>query len=145
MIFYRISKKRLSTFADVTQDLKDSEIFLNIQINDLTENFKRAKQLHSLILANGKETIQEFVKYKRDTVFQAIQNVFFKHSTNLHEMLKIVTKSDRHDITFSPNVSMSNATCTYDLNLAYIYLKVNMTSGQNSWTFMNLTYMKTLP
>lgn len=144
-------KKRLTTFAKVEKSLIDSEIFLNIQITDLTEDFQRAKQLHSVILANGKEDMEMFVNYKNEKVYQAIQNIFFKHSTNLHEMLKIVTKSEQHDITFSDvsneafrrinlNSNISNTACTYDLSLSYIHGSVPTFEGKyDKWPdFMDL-------
>lgn len=139
-------KKRFSTFSSLDQNLKDSEIFLNIQISDLSEEFTRVKSLHSDIIANGSEDDEHFSNYKADKCFQAIQNIYFKHTTSLHEFLKIIMKSDRqHDVTFSeisqgtmkklnPNLESTSISYPYDSSLAYIQGSVpNFDGKYDKW------------
>lgn len=133
-------KKRLSTFSKLDQSLKDSEIFLNIQISDLSDEFNKVKTLHSEIIANSKEDDENFIQYQSDKCFQAIQNIYFKHSTNLHEILKIVMKSDRqHDVTFSEvsqrtmgrlNPNLNSISYPYDSSLSYIQGSVPIFDGK---------------
>lgn len=105
------------------------------------------KVLHSKIIAKGTNEISEFKDYTEMKVFQAIQNIFYKHSTNLHEILKIVSKSERHDVTFTdvsqstfqkinynpanniPNASTNTTSLPYELNFSYIHGSVPSFDG----------------
>lgn len=126
-------KKRISTFDKLTNELRESEIFLNIQITDLSQDFQQMKLLHSEIVANGNDEMAEFSSYIEGKVFQAIQNIYYKLSTNLHELLKNLTKSKTHDVTFTefsqstfqginynPNINSSSRSQPYELNFSYI-------------------------
>lgn len=125
-------KKRITTLSKLDQELKDSEMFLNIQISDLNEDFKSMKLLHTQIVADGTMDIPDFVSYSNDKVFQAIQNIFFKLSTSLHELLQKVCKSGGHDTTFTDfsqttfhklnsNISHNNGNLpSLDLNSLYL-------------------------
>lgn len=139
-------KRRLSKFAALDQELKDSEIFLNIQIADLSEDFQAMKVLHSEIIASGDAESPEVEQYLSQKIFQAIQNLYYKHSTNLHEFLKIVSKStNRHDVTFSDvshatfrkinyNPVSSSTMSPYDLNFSYIPGSVpNFDGSYDKW------------
>lgn len=92
-------KKRLSTFSSIEKSLQDSVAFLTLQISDFEDDFKKAKSFHTEIIALGDEENEEFSSYINQKVFEAIQNIYFKHSTTLHEYLRIVSKSD-HNSTF---------------------------------------------
>lgn len=94
-------KKIVTSFSDVDQSLKDSEMYLNLRIKELDDDFQEIKRLHNELLSLGEETEEVFEKYQKENVFEIIQTLFFKHSTVLHELLKIVCLSDRHDLTFS--------------------------------------------
>lgn len=122
-------KKRLSTFSRLDKSLHDSEVFLNLQISDLTEEFNKAKALHSDVIAKGDESIEEFVQYKNNKIFEAIQNIYFKHSTVLLEYVKIVTKPEQRrdssglESTFAvPNRGSCNLNCSAQSQMALSYL-----------------------
>lgn len=135
-------KRRISTFAALDNALKDSEVFLNIQISDLSEDFQKVKLLHSEIIANGDVGNAQVKQYIDSKAFIAIQNIFYKHSTNLYEFLKVVTKSERHDVTFTDmsqaafkNINLSsNATFSntrpHEFGLAYIQGSVPFFDGK---------------
>lgn len=149
-------KKRLSTFPKLDQSLKDSEIFLNLQITDLSEEFQKIKVLNEQILSNGDESIPEYLSYIETRVFDAIQNIYFKHSTILYEYLKVVAKSDRHDVTFTEttqatfsrinyNPNLGQAQGQVDLNFSYVNGSVPTFDGNyEKWTDFMDTFLSTV-
>lgn len=93
--------KTKTNFGKLDKGLKDSEVFLNLQIAELSDEFKKVKELHVEVSTTADEEDEIFLLYQRENVFQAIQNVYYKHVTNLHELLKIVTASEKCDVTFN--------------------------------------------
>lgn len=122
-------KKRLSTFPKIDKSLHDSEVFLNLQISDLTDEFNKAKELNALVVSKGDDDVPEFVAYKDNKIFEAIQNIFFKHTTTLLEYVKIVSKADQQasflDSTHnvgggSAHSVVPNQMLPFDMRLSYI-------------------------
>lgn len=137
-------KKRISTFSRLEKTLHDSEVFLNLQISDLTDEFNKAKALHADVIARGDDNLVDFVEYRSNKIFEAIQNIFFKHSTTLHEYVKIVSKPERRDdATFLEsthavnNKGNCNSNCSaqifpFDMSLSYISGLVPKFDGTSS-------------
>lgn len=68
--------------------------------------------MHTDIIAIGDERNADYELDMNQKVFQAIQNIYFKHLTTLHEYLKIVTRTDLNNATF-PNPTQSSAHQVY--------------------------------
>lgn len=147
-------KKRLSNFGNIDKSFKDSEIVLNLQIPDLNEDYQKAKSLNSEIIANGNDSIDDFKNYSEDNVFNAITTIYFKHSTNLHELLKMVSKSDRHDITFTEgtqatfsriNINANSSHPPVDVGLCYLQGSVlNFDGSHDKWIDFMDSYISTV-
>lgn len=129
-------KKRISTFPRLDKSLQDSESFITIQITDFDEEFKKAKLLNTEIIAVGDDTIQEFMLYKQMKIFDAIQNIYFKHSTTLHELLKTITKPDHNNATFLDNSNSHNSAFRINFNPHSV--------SQNPFFEMNVPYVNGL-
>lgn len=93
--------KKVADFSKVDNLMKDSEVYLNLQISELSEEFKKVKDLHSEVSSNLLEDDEIVNLYEKENVFHTIESIYFKHSTTLIELLKIVNNSDKHDLTFS--------------------------------------------
>lgn len=138
-------KKRLSTFSKLDKSLHDSEVFLNLQITDFTEEFNKAKELNAYIILKGDEELEEYVAYRNNKIFEAIQNIFFRHSTTLHEYVKIISKADqRNDAHFLESTQafdrgnsgsgMQNQMFPFDMSLSYINgLVPSFDGSSNLW------------
>lgn len=134
-------KKRLSTFENVAKEFKDSVIFLNLQISDFDEDFKSAKLLHSEIIAGSSEGMPEYDSYMQKKVFDAISNIYFKHSTTLHGLLKIAMSGEELNATAYPQAANfstypnANSYSAFDMNWSYIQGSVpNFDGSYEKWT-----------
>lgn len=115
-------------FANVDKGLKDSEMYLNLRIKELDEDFHQIKVIHNEVVSLGDESNEVFEKYSNDNVYETVKSVYFSHSTNLHELLKIVCLSERHDLTFTEfsqgcfqKINMNTtAKTSHDLSLPYV-------------------------
>lgn len=134
-------KKRLSTFENVAKEFKDSVLLLNLQISDFDEDFKSAKLFHSEIIAGSSEGMPEYDSYMQKKVFDAISNIYFKHSTTLHGLLKIAMSGEELNATAYPqaaNFSTHPNAISYsafDMNWSYIQGSVpNFDGSYEKWT-----------
>lgn len=92
--------KYIPDFSRLEAKFKDSEMYLNVRIKDLGDEYNKIKTIHSEIISLAEEHDESFVSYMEDNVFHGIQSIFFKFSTNLHDFLKISVRSD-HNSTFT--------------------------------------------
>lgn len=93
--------KIISDFPKLDKSLKDSEIFINLQLTEIAEEFKKVKVCHEEVSCSAEEDDEVYKSYVDENIFSSIQGIYFKHSTNLHGYLKILNASERCDLTFT--------------------------------------------
>lgn len=116
-------------FSKLDSKFKDSEMYLNVRIKDLEEEYKKVKTMHSEIISLAQEDDESFIAYTENNVFHGIQSIYFKFSTNLHDFLKIVTQS-AHNSTFTDSTQAAFQRINFNPT-------ANNNSPQNSPSFVS--------
>lgn len=125
--------KNIKDFSKLGNEFKDSDSFLNLQIAEIAEEYAKVKNLHSEIMSYFAEDDENesFKKYRDDNVYSSTQTLYFKYSTNLRELLKIVSNSERHDMSFSE----------LSTSAAYQRMNINPALGMNPISDISLAIL----
>lgn len=132
-------QRQIEQFSKLDSSLKDSEMYLNLMIKTLQDDFTKASTLNDEIISHFEDGEEAFDRYIADNIYNRIQLLYFKHAATLHGYLKIVVSADNHNLNVTHSEFTSSTFNRLNLNQPTGF---NQNESLNSTSFLNLNIIE---